>query len=100
MSNMTKEQLSETLDTVKPYEAHCSKSESRKTKIQDQSVDSMEHLIQRFQQEAEAREMILNNNLLSAIDARLQRKYVSRYARVTCQFNVLVNKRTCAAALN
>ena len=76
MSNMTKEQLSETLDTVKPYEAHCSKSESRKTKIQDQSVDSMEHLIQRFQQEAEAREMILSNNLLSAIDARLQRKRV------------------------
>ncbi len=96
MSNMTKEQLSETLDTVKPYEAHCSKSESRKTKIQDQSVDSMEHLIQRFQQEAEAREMILSNNLLSDIDTR----YVSRYARVTCQFNVLVNKRTCAAALN
>ena len=71
MSNMTKEQLSENLYTVKPYEAHCSKSESRKTKIQDQSVDSMEHLIQRFQQEAEARETILSNNLLSALDARL-----------------------------
>ena len=64
MSKMTKEQLSGTLDTVKPYEAHCSK-------IQDQSVDRMELLIQRFQQEAEARETILSNNLLSALDARL-----------------------------
>ena len=31
----------------------------------------MELLIQRFQQEAEARETILSNNLLSALDARL-----------------------------
>ena len=36
----------------------------------------MEHLIQRFQQEAEAREMILSNNLLSTIDTRLERKRV------------------------